>query len=525
MNVAGYIRVSISEQVEDGFSLESQAHIIQRFIQDRDWTLVETYTDAGISGTRSDRPELERMLRDAEKGLLDVVIVYSIDRFFRDLQGLLKALNHLYQHDVAFISITENLDFTTPWGKLALAVLGTLAEIYIDRLSVDTKRGKKQRARDGLWNGSPPLGYCRGNCSTCEAANGPGYCPHAGQPDRSSDKGLVIHPIESIAVELAFEWYATGEFSDGQIAEKLNDHTHTLPDGSSVSLRSKGRPGRSDPGPFSKDSIRDVLQNHFYTGVVPYYEGKGKRREPVALYQGQHAALIDQERFDECQELRSLHSSRPRKRGDTVPRAYPLSGLLYCGGCNSKMRAQTGSSTNGPYYVCSGRLQHTTSCDEAAVQAAEIEAQVADYLGHLPFPENWESWVYKQLKPKWDVEEARRRERSLRERLERAVELYLANDISKARYEEEKRNCERELANLRPTEICDTISLVRILVEFERHWARASNLEKKKLLRGQVAAAYVRGQFLQAIQPKALLYPLLQNLTGKVGFYSGSDGI
>ncbi|OQY17375.1 MAG: hypothetical protein B6I35_14665, partial [Anaerolineaceae bacterium 4572_32.2] len=319
--------------------------------------------------------------------------------------------------------------------------------------------GKKQRARDGLWNGSPPLGYCRGNCSTCEAANGPGYCPHAGQPDRSSDKGLVIHPIESIAVELAFEWYATGEFSDGQIAEKLNDHV--LPDENLLSLRSKGRPGRSDPGPFSKDSIRDVLQNHFYTGVVPYYEGKGKRREPVALYQGQHAALIDQERFDECQELRSLHSTRPRKRGDTVPRAYPLSGLLYCGGCNSKMRAQTGSSTNGPYYVCSGRLQHTTSCD----------------------------------------------------------------DISKARYEEEKRNCERELANLRPTEICDTISLVRILVEFERHWARASNLEKKKLLRGLVAAAYVRGQFLQAIQPKALLYPLLQNLTGKVGFYSGSDGI
>ena len=159
------------------------------------------------------------------------------------------------------------------------------------------------------------------------------------------------------------------------------------------------------------------------------------------------------------------------------------------------------------------------------MQALEIEEQVADYLGNLPFPEDWEAWVYEQLKPKWDVEEARRQEQALHRRLERAVELYLANDISKARYEEEKRYCERQLANLRPGEIYDTISLVKTLVEFKARWAGSSNLEKKKLLRLALAAAYVRGQCLSAVQPQALLYPLLQNLTlGGDGFYNGSDG-
>ena len=528
MKAVGYIRVSTTEQATEGHSLDAQREIITRFVRQRGWELVEVYVDTGISGTRSDRPALQRLLRDAEQGAFEVVIVHAIDRFYRNLQGLLKALNHLYQHDVAFISIGENMDFTTPWGKLTLAVLGTLAEIYIDKLSAETKKGKRARAMKGLYNGSVPLGYCRGNCSTCTDPNGKGYCPRFGGPDLKDERPslpLFVHPIEGEAVKLAFEWYATGRFSDGQIAEKLNAQVHVLPDGTTVPLRSKGRPGRSEPGHFSKDSLREVLQNYFYTGVVPYYGDRKKKRSPVALYPGKHPPLISQELFDRCLELRRLHGSRPRRRGDTVTRVYPLSGLLRCGQCGSKMRAQGGSSGNGRYYVCSARLQHTLPCDEPAVQALEIEEQVANYLGNLPFPEDWEAWVYEQLKPKWDVEEARRQEQALHRRLERAVELYLANDISKARYEEEKRYCERQLANLRPGEIYVTISLVKTLVEFKARWAGSSNLEKKKLLRLALAAAYVRGQCLTAVQPKALLYPLLQNLTlGGDGFYSGSDG-
>ena len=525
MNAAGYTRVSISEQAEDGFSLDSQEHNIHAFAQGKGMEVVHIYQDAGISGTRSDRPSLEQLLSDAERSKFDVVIVHSIDRFYRDLQGLLNALNHLQQHGVAFISISENIDFTSPWGKLALAVLGTLAEIYIDRLSEDTRRGKRQRARNGLWNGSPPLGYCRGNCATCTAPNGPGYCPHAGQPDRSQDKGLVLHPIESEAVRLAFEWYVTAEYSDGQIAEMLNAHEHTLPDGTVIHFRSKGRPGVSAPMPLSKDSIREVLQNPFYTGVVPYYGKQGPRRKkPVSLSPGKHESLVSQDVFDRCQEIRALNYRRPRKRGSTPCRVYPLSGILRCGGCGSKMRAQRGGSGNRCRYVCAGRLQHITDCDEPAAHAVDVEEQIVDYLASLPFPEDWEAWVYQQLDPEWDEQEIQRREQDLKERLARAVELYLSGDITKTRYEAEKRACEDQIADLRPGEIRDIILKVESLVRFRSLWVESSPLNKKRLIRLSLVSAQIRKQRLVSIEPSPLLYPILRNLTMEGGFYSGSDG-
>jgi len=524
MNAAGYTRVSISEQAEDGFSLESQDHNIHAFAQGKGMEVVHIYQDAGISGTRSDRPALEQLLHDAEQGKFDVVIVHSIDRFYRDLQGLLKALNHLQQHGVAFISISENLDFTTPWGKLALAVLGSLAEIYIDRLSEDTRRGKRQRARNGLWNGSPPLGYCRGNCATCTVPNGPDYCPHAGQANRSQDKGLVLHPIESEMVRLAFEWYATGNYSDGQIAEKLSAHAHTLPDGSTVRFLSKGRPGRSDPGPLSKDTIRDVLKNPFYTGVVPYYGKQGpRRRKPVSLSPGKHQALVEQTVFDRCQEIRRL-SARPRTHGGTTCRIYPLSGILYCAACGSKMRAQ-GGSKGRHYYVCTGRLQHTTDCSDPAVCAQDAEAQLVEFLDSLPVPDDLETWVCQQLDPEWDEQQVREQEVQLQGRLVRAVELYLAGDISKARYETEKTDCEDKLADLRPGAIRDILARTELLIGFAGRYQEASGLQKKKLMRVLVASAHLRKQCLVSVQPQPLLYPIFRNLIQRMSFSGGSDGI
>ncbi len=526
MNAEGYTRVSLFDQAVEGFSLDSQADAIRAYVQAKSWTLLRIYTDAGLSGTRSDRPALESLLDDARQGRVDVVVVYAVDRFFRNLQELLKTLNELQQLNVAFISISENIDFTSPWGKLALAVLGTLAEIYIDKLSDDTRRGKRQRARDGYWNGSPPFGYCRGRCATCDSPNGPGYCSFAGQPDRASGKGLVVHPIESEAVKLAFEWYATGQYSDGQVAEMLNEHPHTLPDGAVVHFRSKGRPGHSEPVSLAKDSLREVLQNPFYTGVVPYYGKQGPRRKaPVSLSPGKHQALVAQEVFDRCQEVRALNYRRPRQRGDTPSRIYPLSGVLHCGGCGSRMRAQRGGSGNQCRYVCSGRLQHTTGCDEPAVLAVEAEEQIVDYLDGLPFPDEWEAWVYQQIDPEWDEQAIQCKERELQERLARAVELYLAGDIGKTRYEAEKRACEDQIADLRPGEIRDILPRVVDLIGFRSHWAEASPLNKKRLIRSVLVSAQIRKQQLVSVEPSALLYPILRNLTMEGGFYSGSDGI
>ncbi len=167
LRAAGYRRVSMREQV-DGHSLDAQAAHIQGYVTAQGWCLVELYTDAGLSAKKgSPRPAFDRLLVDARAGRFDVIVVDKIDRFSRHLGSLLVALEQLNAANVAFVSVQERLDLTTPWGKLMLTVLGMLAEIYIDNLRQETRKGKIQRARDGLWNGSIPFGYCNGLCSRC----------------------------------------------------------------------------------------------------------------------------------------------------------------------------------------------------------------------------------------------------------------------------------------------------------------------------------------------------------------------
>jgi len=163
IRAAGYRRVSMREQV-DGYSLDAQENHIRAYADQQGWQLVKIYTDAGISAKKdSQRPAFLQLMEDSKLGQFDVVIVDKIDRFFRHLNGLLTALDQLNHVQVSFASVQERLDFTSPWGKLTLTMLGMLAEIYIDNLRQETRKGKHQRARTGLSNsGVPPFGYCKG---------------------------------------------------------------------------------------------------------------------------------------------------------------------------------------------------------------------------------------------------------------------------------------------------------------------------------------------------------------------------
>ena len=120
----GYRRVSMRDQV-DGFSLDAQETHIQTYAESQGWQLLRVYTDAGISAQKgSRRPALEQLLKDAREGNFDVVVVDKIDRFYRHLGSLLTALDQLNNAGVSLVSVQDMLDFTTPWGKLMLTVLG-----------------------------------------------------------------------------------------------------------------------------------------------------------------------------------------------------------------------------------------------------------------------------------------------------------------------------------------------------------------------------------------------------------------
>ena len=528
MNVVGYRRVSTDDQADYGFSLDAQETLIHDYAARRGWHVVRIYTDAGVSGTLDRRPALDRLLADAAEGHFEVVIVHAIDRLYRNLEALLRTLNLFQQQRVSFVSITEEMDFTTPWGKLTLAVLGTLAEIYIDKLRAETRKGKLQRAKSGLWNGSIPLGYCNGRCAGCTDPNGPDYCPYFGGPNRHQGQALIAHPIESEAVRLAFQWYGTGDFSDGQIAEKLNTARFSQPDGPSLPFRTKRYPSRGGPGPFSKDSIRDILTRVFYTGVVPYYgiNDKGQKRKrlnPDALYPGQHPALIDQAAFDRVREVRRLLGRHPRKRHQTSARIYPLTGILYCAQCGTRMRGQTGSN-NQRYYICPTRAQRTGICSQNGIRAERLEEQLYQLLRAIKLPPDWQANLLREQGI--DPDDLARQQAQVEARLARAKDLYLTGDLDRTAFEDEKREAKFKLANLQNTGLGDIITSNKKLRQLVTEWHSLTNLKKKKLLQLAVAAVYAQGQELCRAQPTRLVFPLLKqaSLCGEICFYYGSDG-
>ncbi|MBN1887062.1 MAG: recombinase family protein [Thermoflexales bacterium] len=521
LRAAGYTRVSMREQV-DGHSLDAQVTHIKAYIAAQGWHLAQVYTDAGISAKKgSQRPAYEQMLTDARTGQFDVVVVDKIDRFSRHLGSLLTALDQLNEAHVAFASVQEHLDLTTPWGKLMLTVLGMLAEIYIDNLRQETRKGKIQRARKGLWNGNVPFGYCKGLCSKCTDPNGGGqeagsYCPNFGQADRSDGKLLILHPIESVAVQLAFEWYTTGKFSDGQIASMLNAYTHHLPDGSPVHFRTKGLPGRYPPQPFTKDAVRDILQRRLYIGQVIYRgtdeQGQRRRRSNIAeTFNSEQPVLIDQATFDKAQEIRQTLTCAPRTRYSRPTEIYPLSGLIRCADCGLPLRA---ASTRGRrYYRDSTRIEHSGTCEQPTLSADDIEDQVAHVVSQIRLPEGWPDGAEEWL----GMNDASAHNQQAQQRWERAKELYLRGDIEREEYEAETRSCLFCNKDL-------TFPLLRAMIEsgnmirgFAQTWARSLPIERKRLLRLVFATVFVRGNCLVAVQPTPAFLPLVLKTTTPLG--------
>ena len=513
MRAAAYIRVSTPGQVEEGHSLEAQTQDIYAFANVKGWDIIATYADEGMSGSLADRPGLVRLLRDAEAGLFEVVIVHKVDRFFRDLAGFLSALSRLNEANVSFLSVRENIDFTSPWGKLALVILATIAEIFLDMLRDETMKGKKQRVRKGMWNGSIPNGYCLGNCSSCNDYNGPGYCPNVGRENIGDGRNLAPHPLDSIAVRKMFEWYVHGDHSDADIAERINSYEHVLPDGTVVHFRSRGRGQGSGfpPGPYGKDTIRSMLQHVVYTGVITY---KGD------ALPGNHPAIIDEESFAQAQRVRRLRGTNPQSQNTTskaMARAFLLTGILRCGQCGSQMRGQTGAK-KVRFYQCVNRLQKKQPCRQPMVKAEPLEQALVQLVQSVRIPEEGREQVLAKAFPHCDVAAIEMQEAELRARYERVVELYLAGKIKRTKFDEEELAYRRDAVRLTSGQSGAILEAVRLVTRFPTLWETSTVLEQKAVLQTILSTVHIRGEKIEGVQPQPGFYALFE-------YWSyGSDG-
>lgn len=150
--VAVYARVSTTNHGQDA---GMQTREMRQFTDARGWTLADEYVDAGISGAKDSRPELNRLMADAHKRKFDVVVVWKFDRFARSVSHLLRALETFNALGIAFISLSESLDTTTPAGKMVFTVLGAVAELERSLIAERVRAGLRNAKAKGKQLGRP----------------------------------------------------------------------------------------------------------------------------------------------------------------------------------------------------------------------------------------------------------------------------------------------------------------------------------------------------------------------------------
>ena len=152
MRVAIYARVSTSNNGQDP---TMQTRELQEYAERRGWTVAGEYVDIGFSGTKEKRPELDRLMADAHRRRFDCVVVWKFDRFARSVSHLLRALEIFKAQGIEFVSFSEQMDTSTPAGKMVFTVLGAVAELERSLIVERVKAGLRNAKANGKRLGRP----------------------------------------------------------------------------------------------------------------------------------------------------------------------------------------------------------------------------------------------------------------------------------------------------------------------------------------------------------------------------------
>ncbi len=350
LRCAVYTRKSTEKGLEQDFnSLDAQREACEAYIASQKhegWVcLREQYDDGGFSGGNMDRPALQRLIADIEKGRVDAVIVYKIDRISRSLLDFAKLMELFEQHKVAFTSITQQFSTTTAMGRLTLNILLSFAEferaIASERVR-DKIAGAKKRGK--YLGGTPAYGY----------------------DVDYNDKRLVVNPKEADTIRWLFRRYLATNSLVG-IAKELNAKGITTK--SWTTKRGNYRQGSL----WTAQHVYRALNNKIFLGLVEH-EGE--------VYPGEQEAIIDQKLWDDVQRVLASGLGRQRRQPTHETNAL-LHKLIRCGHCG---KAMTNSYTrkNGKvyrYYVCgtAAKLGYD-ACPIRTVPAGDIENAVLDHL-------------------------------------------------------------------------------------------------------------------------------------------------
>jgi len=406
MRAALYARVSSEEQVE-GYSIDAQRRAFQALVEGREWTTYREYIEEGKSARTDNinrRPAFKEMIADALDRKFDVLVVHKLDRFSRNLRVTLEYFDRLSKAGVTFLSINEQMDFSTPWGGLALTLLGGLAQFYSDNLSQETKKGWHERRQQGLYCGTLPFG----------AAKGEDGIPVPDMLERKitiNDHERTVRNYEGL--KMAFELGAQGK-SDREVAIALN-------------ISGYKTTGTHGSRPFSKDTVKDMLANRFYIGYIPDGDAEWQKAK--------HEPFIDSALFEAVQEMRPRRRL-PRQTINNGAKTYSLSYLARCARCGGSIRMQTNPKGRARVY-CASRAEGL-GCDFSGTFLDVYEDQIEWYLANFVIPDDYQKKIldaHRKLTAAYDDIKGQRE--ALKASLTRLKDQYHWGHVSRQEYRKE----------------------------------------------------------------------------------------
>lgn len=208
LKTAIYVRVSTSLQADEGYSIDEQISKLKSYCDIKDWAIYDIYTDAGFTGSNMERPALTRLIKDSNDKKFNNVLVYKLDRLSRSQKDTLYLIEEVFNaNGIGFVSISENFDTTTPFGKAMVGILSVFAQLEREQIKERMQLGMLGRAKAGKsmnWN-NLIFGY-----------------------DYNKTTGdLIIKPTEAAIVRRAQELYLSG-MSIHKIVQVFNAEGHPL---------------------------------------------------------------------------------------------------------------------------------------------------------------------------------------------------------------------------------------------------------------------------------------------------------
>ena len=499
-----YVRVSSISQV-DGHSLNAQERLFYELCKNRGWTPIRVYREEGRSAhseSLKKRPMFRQLHEDARKGQFDIAVVHTLDRWSRNLRVTLESLANLAVHNVALVSIVENIDYSTPQGRLLTQMLGSFAQFFSDMLGTHVSKGLDERANQGLHTGGIPFGY--ESCWVKEHGERRLTC------ETEHPGGLHLVEGEAKAVRTLFRRYSTGTATLNSLAEWLNDQGFRTRN----TRKLVGPDGEVTQGPrlFTHASVRGILHNAFYAGLV---------KHRVRLYPGLQEALVGREMFDVVQDKLRANSGRSQTLNPRPERQYLLKGIIRCAYCLMPMWAQTYKSGGRYYREHRGSRGHAICpASGGSIPCGVADEQIGKIVEAIELGPRWEEEVLSIISVKDEVEKVKEKRVKAQERLRRLGRAYVDGVYDDDEYRRQRRTLEMELESLVLPEADAAGEAGRLIERLPELWAGASMDERRKLLLTMLETVYVDSREerrIVAIKPKAPFKPVFQVATTREG--------